>query len=85
MTAGEAPWSPALDINSGDAAVYTPIDHGFPADGIAASAGAGETWAIADVDLDAMDALRREGQVANADDWKRQLRPSLARTRVEKV
>ena len=34
---------------------------------------------------DAMDALRREGQVANADDWKRQLRPSLARARVEKV
>lgn len=84
-TAGEARWSPALDINTGDAAVYTPIDHGFPADGIAASAGPGSAWAIADVDLDAADALRREGQVANADDWKRQLRPSLARARVEKV
>lgn len=83
MTAGEAPWSPALDINSGDAAVCTPIDHGFPADGIAACAGAGGAWAIADVDLDAVGALRRGGQVANADDWKRQLRPSLARACVE--
>jgi predicted amidohydrolase len=85
VTAGEAHWSPALDVNTGDAAICTPIDAGFPADGIAARAGAGQTWAIADIDLDAMDALRREGQVANADDWKRQLRPSLARARVEKV
>jgi predicted amidohydrolase len=85
VTAGEARWSPALDVNTGDAAIYTPIDHGFPADGIAASAGAGEAWAIAEVDLDASDALRREGQVANADDWKHQLRPLLARAHVERV
>lgn len=85
VTAGEAPWSPALDLNTGDAAIYTPIDRGFPADGIAARAGAGQAWAVADVDMDALDTLRREGQVANADDWRRQLRPSLLPARVEKL
>lgn len=85
VTAGEARWSPALDTNTGDAAVYTPIDRGFPADGIAARTTAGDAWAIADVDLDAVDALRREGQVANADDWKCQLRPSLVRACVERL
>ena len=85
VTAGGAHWSPALDVNTGDAAIYTPIDRGFPASGIAASAGPASAWAIAEVDLDAMEALRREGQVANADDWSRQLRPALARARVEKI
>ncbi len=85
VTAGEAPWSPALDVNAGDAAVYTPIDRGFPSNGIAAQAGPEVDWAIADIDLDAIDALRRDGQVANADDWPRQLRPALLRARVERV
>lgn len=29
VTAGEAPWSPALDINTGEAAVFAPMDVGF--------------------------------------------------------
>ena len=33
-TLGEAEWSPAVDENHGAAAVYTPIDKGFPSDGI---------------------------------------------------
>ncbi|MBA8883220.1 putative amidohydrolase [Dokdonella fugitiva] len=85
VTAGIADWSPALDCNTGIAAVYTPVDRGFPADGIAAAATDGGDWAMADVDLDALAAARREGQVANATDWPAQQRPALARARVERA
>src|SRR5690606_19646841 len=36
VTAGEAPWSPALDVNTGEAAVYAPMDVDLPPDGIIA-------------------------------------------------
>jgi predicted amidohydrolase len=84
VTAGEAPWSPALDTNTGSATVFTPVDRGFPSDGIAALASPGADWAIADVDLDALDQGRREGQVANLADWPRQQRIALAHARVER-
>jgi predicted amidohydrolase len=83
VTAGEAPWSPALDVNTGTAAVYTPIDRGFPCDGVLASAETGADWAIADVDLAALDALKGDAQVANAIDWMAQLRPMVVNARVE--
>jgi predicted amidohydrolase len=83
VTTGDAPWSPALDVNTGSAAIYTPIDRGFPADGIALRADADADWAIADLDLAALDAFKREAQVANANDWQAQLRPTVERARVE--
>ena len=85
VTAGVADWSPALDRNTGSAAIYTPVDRGFPADGIAAATGERDDWAWADVDLDALAAARREGQVANAADWPAQQRPALARAAVERA
>ena len=83
VTAGEAPWSPALDTNTGDAAIYTPIDRGFPSDGTAARTRDGEDWAFADLDLGALDAFKRDAQVSNAKDWQAQLRPTVMRARVE--
>lgn len=83
VTAGTAPWSPALDVNSGNAAIYTPIDRGFPPDGVLARAGEGADWTIAELDLAALDAFKREAQVANAKDWFAQARPAVARARVE--
>ncbi|MDR2011702.1 MAG: carbon-nitrogen hydrolase family protein [Rhodanobacter sp.] len=83
VTTGDAPWSPALDVNTGNAAIYTPIDRGFPADGIAMRADTSADWAIADLDLAALDAFKREAQVANANDWQAQLRPAVGRARVE--
>lgn len=83
VTAGDAPWSPALDTNTGVAGIYTPIDRGFPDDGIAAQASDG--WAIADVDLDAFNANASQAQVANARDWPLQLRPGVRRARVERL
>ena len=83
VTAGEAPWSPALDVNTGTAAIYTPIDRGFPSDGVLVRAESDADWAIADVDLAALDAFKRDAQVANANDWTAQLRPLVVNARVE--
>ncbi|MBL8300214.1 MAG: carbon-nitrogen hydrolase family protein [Rhodanobacteraceae bacterium] len=78
VTAGTAAWSPALDTNTGNAAVYAPSDRGLPDDGIIASAAAGTVWTCADIDTEALVRLRSEGQVANAADWDAQLRPAVA-------
>ena len=83
VTAGEAAWSPALDVNSGRAAIYTPIDRGFPSDGVARQAAAGADWAIAELDLAALDDFKRDAQVSNANDWMAQLRPPVLRASVE--
>ena len=85
VTAGEAPWSPALDVNTGVAAIYTPIDRGFPSDGVLARAEAGSDWAIGELDLGALDAFKRDAQVANANDWMSQLRPPVVNARVESL
>jgi predicted amidohydrolase len=83
VTAGEAPWSPALDVNTGEAAVYAPMDVGFPADGIVAQTSDDEAWAIADLDFDALEASRAQAQVANDRDWPGQMKPGLAVAKVE--
>jgi len=83
VTAGEAAWSPALDVNTGTATIYTPIDRGFPSDGILVRAQDGTDWAIGELDLAALDAFKRDAQVANANDWMAQLRPPVVNARVE--
>jgi predicted amidohydrolase len=83
VTTGEAPWSPALDVNTGTAAIYTPIDRGFPSDGVLVRAASGADWAIGEIDLAALDAFKRDAQVANANDWMAQLRPPVANAIVE--
>jgi len=85
VTAGEAPWSPALDINTGEAAIYAPMDRGLPADGVVAQTAGDQTWAIADLDLDALDRSRADAQVANDRDWSGQLQPALARARLQSL
>jgi len=67
---GNAPWSEAVDVNIGAAAVYTPVDYGFPDNGILA---VGELnalqWVIAEVSLSACATVREQGQVFNYRDW----------------
>lgn len=69
-TVGDCPWSEAMDHNVGAAGVYTPVDYGFPANGILAR---GELnapqWVYADLDLAEIARVRREGQVFNYRDW----------------
>jgi len=78
VTTGEADWSPALDTNTGVAAVFAPSDRGLPDSGELARGTEGVTWCFADIDPSALDAVRKNGQVANAADWEGQLRPNLA-------
>jgi predicted amidohydrolase len=74
-TVGDAPWSPAVDVNVGAAGVYTPVDRGFPDDGVLVSGqiNAAE-WVYADVDPTAIAHVRRTGQVFNYRDWDGQAR-----------
>ena len=83
VTAGRAPWSPALDENTGEATVYAPMDAGFPDDGILARTRGDEAWAIAELDFGLLEATRGRAQVANDRDWSGQHAPSLVRARVE--
>lgn len=83
VTAGEAAWNPALDVNTGEAAIYAPMDVGFPADGVLASTRGDDLWAIADIDPAALEASRNRAQVANDRDWRGQSLPALTPARVE--
>lgn len=72
-TVGEAPWSPAVDVNRGAAAVYGPPDRGMPASGVLAmGAMDAAQWVFAAVDLDQVAQLRADGGVLNARHWSEQ-------------
>ena len=74
-TVGAAPWSAAVDVNVGAAAVYTPADRGFPDDGVAAiGALNAPQWVFAEIDPAAIARVRRAGQVFNHRDWPAQTR-----------
>jgi predicted amidohydrolase len=74
-TVGEASWSPAVDVNIGAAAVYTPVDRGFPENGVLASGTLNAAqWVYADVDPAKLAEVRRSGQVFNYRDWPGQMR-----------
>ena len=84
VTTGEAPWSPALDVNTGEAAIYAPMDVGLPADGILAQTRADQVWALAGLDFAVLEASRTKAQVANDRDWNGQLAPAIARAHLSK-
>lgn len=70
---GEAPWSLAADISRGCAGIYTPVDHGFPANGILAQGELDKAmWVYAELDLAKTQAVRTQGHVLNFRDWDRQ-------------
>lgn len=75
-TAGDAPWSPAVDENKGKAALYVPSDYGMPPSGIVAESPSADvqtsSWLIVEIDLDEVAKLRTEGQVATRRDWPEQ-------------
>lgn len=75
VTVGEAAWSPAVDENYGAAAVYGPVDYGFPADGIISIGEKNKPgWVYADLDMAAIETVRNTGQVFNYRDWDKQQR-----------
>jgi len=69
-TVGHAPWSEAVDVNMGAAAIYTPVDRGFPDNGILAIGELNAVqWVFAEISLDDCEQVRAEGQVFNFRDW----------------
>jgi predicted amidohydrolase len=69
-TVGDCPWSAAMDKNVGAAGVFTPVDHGFPANGILARGELNKPqWVYADLPLADIARVRQEGQVFNYRDW----------------
>lgn len=74
-TVGAAPWSEAVDVNVGAAGVYTPVDYGYPDDGVLAKGELNATqWVHADIDLASIAHVRKTGQVFNYRDWPGQFR-----------
>lgn len=72
-TFGEARWSEAVDVNTGRASIYTPVDYGFPDNGILIEGAADKPgWVCADLDLAEIARVRQEGQVFNYRDWSLQ-------------
>ncbi len=72
QTVGEARWSPAVDINYGYAAVYAPPDLGLPPTGIVAQHSPQTPgWLVQDLDLQALQTVRKDGQVLNFRDQQR--------------
>lgn len=70
---GDAPWCPIADVNTGAGGVFGPPDKGFPQTGVLAL---GELnapgWTYADVDLEAIAAVRADGNVLNRRHWEEQ-------------
>lgn len=70
---GAVDWSEAIDVNMGAAGVFTPVDYGFPSDGILAQGEMNQPqWLFAELDLARIDTVRQDGQVINYRDWNHQ-------------
>jgi predicted amidohydrolase len=81
-TVGDCDFCPAVDVNIGSASIYGPPDRGFPDNGIFAQTELNVAgWAIADVSLDAIHDLRRDGGVLNHMHWPEQLARIGAKTK----
>ncbi|PPB80647.1 putative amidohydrolase [Albidovulum inexpectatum] len=71
---GQAPWCCGMEENTGAASIYAPPDRGFPSSGIIAEGQMGRPgWVMADISLDAIEAVRADGGVLNLAHWPEQL------------
>jgi predicted amidohydrolase len=71
---GNAPWSEAVDVNVGAAAIYTPVDRSFPDNGILSVGVFNEVqWVVAEISPSACATVREQGQVFNHRDWPLQV------------
>jgi predicted amidohydrolase len=63
---GNAPWSPAVDVNFGHSAFYSTPDKLFPEEGILKQAPALQPgWILAQLDLSLIEKIRQDGQTLN--------------------
>ncbi|WP_281966788.1 carbon-nitrogen hydrolase family protein [Roseovarius nanhaiticus] len=67
---GDAPWSPAVDVNVGMGGIFGPPDHGFPPTGVIAEGVMNRPgWTIGEVDLGRVGDVRADGGVLNRAHW----------------
>ncbi|MCE8007122.1 carbon-nitrogen hydrolase family protein [Aestuariivita sp.] len=70
---GKADWSEAVDITTGAGGIFGPPDRGFPPSGVLAVGEIGQCgWTYAQIDLQAIAAVRRDGDVLNRAHWEDQ-------------
>jgi len=72
-TIGEAPWSPAIDVNRGAAGIFLPPERtlsetGLLEEGTLDAPG----WIVGEIDFARLRAVRGEGEMRNAVDWSHQ-------------
>jgi len=67
---GNGEWSSALDTSYGAAGVFTPVDTGFPEDGVLIQGALNQPqWLVSQLDLAAIETVRQTGNVMNHADW----------------
>lgn len=72
-TIGDAPWSPAVDRNTGAAGIFTPPEAAVAETGVLAEGRLNDPgWIAASIDLEALRAVRATGEMRNSADWYRQ-------------
>ena len=72
-TVGDAPWSPAVDRNSGKAAIYVPSEHGVSDTGVVVEGVLDVSqWVSGTVDLARLRRVRETGEMRNYSDWSLQ-------------
>ncbi|WP_289155655.1 carbon-nitrogen hydrolase family protein [uncultured Salipiger sp.] len=72
-TVGDCDWSDAVDTNCGMGGIFGPPDTGFPASGVLAQGRLNQPgWTIAELDLDAVARVRKDGVVLNRTHWDEQ-------------
>lgn len=72
-TVGAAPWSPAVDFNSGAAGIYVPAEQTISDTGILAQGEVNAAqWVAAEIDLGRLRHLRNSGEMRNYVDWSNQ-------------
>ncbi len=72
-TIGEAPWSPAVDHNSGAAGIFVPAEAGLSDTGVLAEGRLNEPGlVVASADLAALETLVTGGEMRNRSDWLHQ-------------
>lgn len=70
---GAAPWSEAVDMNTGMGGVFGPPDIGFPPTGVLAEGQMNAPgWTYADVDIARIAEVRKSGAVRNRTHWDEQ-------------
>ncbi|KWT66000.1 hydrolase, carbon-nitrogen family [Hyphomicrobium sulfonivorans] len=85
-TVGEAPWSPAVDFNSGSAGIYVPAEQTVSDTGVLVQGTMNAPeWVVGEIDLARLRHLRTSGEMRNFSDWSNQAGAASLADRVEVI